>query len=38
MASDAERALGLSDESDPAEVNAFLNKGFGEALGLEFTD
>lgn len=38
MASDAERALGLSDGSDPAEVNAFLNKGFGEALGLEFTE
>ncbi|PTR27447.1 uncharacterized protein (TIGR00369 family) [Rhodococcus sp. OK519] len=38
MASDAERALGLSDGADPAEVNAFLNKGFGEALGLEFTE
>lgn len=38
MADDAHRALGLSDEADPAEVDAFLNKGFGEVLGLEFTE
>ncbi|WP_137724194.1 PaaI family thioesterase [Prescottella subtropica] len=36
MASDAEHALVLG--GDPTEVNAFLNKGFGEALGLEYTE
>ncbi|WP_305091458.1 PaaI family thioesterase [Prescottella sp. R16] len=25
------------DDTDPTAVNAFLNKGFGEALGLEYT-
>ncbi|QBJ98465.1 PaaI family thioesterase [Rhodococcus sp. ABRD24] len=38
MASEAGHAFGLGDGSDPAQINAFLNKGFGEALGLEFTE
>ncbi|MDH6678618.1 1,4-dihydroxy-2-naphthoyl-CoA hydrolase [Rhodococcus sp. LBL1] len=38
MASEAEQAFVLGEGADPAEVNAFLNKGFGEALGLEFTE
>ncbi|WP_408014487.1 PaaI family thioesterase [Rhodococcus spongiicola] len=38
MASDAERGSIPGAGADPAEVGAFLNRGFGEAIGLEYTE